>query len=148
MPVTGTIATDRHRLVRMMRCVRGSMVFEGEIAPRFDYGRQPHELHLSEHGALFTSKEMDLAVHLVREPQDERLLSVLSVDENDLRFSLSLRAGQQRGLVMESSPGGLRTRSAGRSSSGSSTRPSASGVPGWASPPTRAVGARRWSVRR
>lgn len=106
MPVTGTIATGRHRLVRMMRCVRGSMVFEGEIAPRFDYGRQPHELHLSEHGALFTSKDMDLAVHLVREPQDERLLSVLSVDENDLRFSLSLRAGQQRGLVMESSPGG------------------------------------------
>lgn len=33
MPVTGTTATDRHRLVRMLRCVRGSMTFEGEIAP-------------------------------------------------------------------------------------------------------------------
>ncbi|MGA5192895.1 glycoside hydrolase family 15 protein [Streptomyces exfoliatus] len=106
MPVTGASATDRHRIVRMLRCVRGSMTFEGEIAPRFDYGRKPHELHLTEHGAVFASEDLDLAVHLVREPQDERLLSILSVDSNDLRFSLRLRAGEQRGLVMESSPGG------------------------------------------
>ncbi|MFD9048438.1 glycoside hydrolase family 15 protein [Streptomyces zaomyceticus] len=106
MPVTGTTATDRHRLVRMLRCVRGSMTFEGEIAPRFDYGRKPHELHISEHGALFTSEDLDLAVHTVRAPQDERLLSILPGDNDDLRFSLSLRAGQQRGLVMESAPGG------------------------------------------
>nr|WSS66240.1 glycoside hydrolase family 15 protein [Streptomyces sp. NBC_01177] len=105
MPVTGTTATGRHRLVRMLRCVRGSMTFEGEIAPRFDYGRKPHELHITEHGALFTSWDMDLAVHAVREPQDERLLNILSGD-NDLRFTLTLQAGQQRGLVLESSSGG------------------------------------------
>ncbi|ROQ35824.1 GH15 family glucan-1,4-alpha-glucosidase [Streptomyces sp. PanSC19] len=106
MPVTGTTATDRHRIVRMLRCVRGSMTFEGEIAPRFDYGRKPHELHLSEHGALFTSEGLGLAVHPVREPEDEHLLSVLSGDADDLRFSLSLRAGQQRGMVLESAPDG------------------------------------------
>lgn len=105
MPVTGTTATDRHRLVRMLRCVRGSMTFEGEIAPRFDYGRTPHELHLTERGALFVSPEMNLAVHSVREPQDERLLNIRSGD-NDLRFTLTLQAGQQRGLIMESSPDG------------------------------------------
>ncbi|CAM5643328.1 glycoside hydrolase family 15 protein [Streptomyces tanashiensis] len=105
MPVTGTTATDRHRLVRMLRCVRGSMTFEGEIAPRFDYGRKPHELHLTEHGALFTSEDLDLAVHAVREPQDDRLLTDLSGDK-DLRFRLTLRAGQQRGMILESSPGG------------------------------------------
>ncbi|MFD3336832.1 glycoside hydrolase family 15 protein [Streptomyces sp. NPDC058700] len=105
MPVTGTTATPRHQLVRMLRCVRGSMTFEGEIAPRFDYGRKPHELHITEHGALFTSADMNLAVHAVREPQDDRLLDILSGDK-DLRFTLPLRAGQQRGLVMESSPGG------------------------------------------
>ncbi|MET7367833.1 glycoside hydrolase family 15 protein [Streptomyces sp. NPDC005566] len=105
MPITGTTATDRHRLVRMLRCVRGSMTFEGEIAPRFDYGRKPHELHITEHGAVFTSQDMDLAIHAVREPQDERLLTILPSD-NDLRFTLTLQAGQQRGLVMESSPGG------------------------------------------
>ncbi|MFE5616931.1 glycoside hydrolase family 15 protein [Streptomyces sp. NPDC056470] len=106
MPVTGTTATGRHRLVRMLRCVRGSMTFEGEIAPRFDYGRKPHELHLTEHGAVFTSEGLDLALHAVREPEDERLLNVLSADDNDVRFSLTLRAGQQRGLIMESAPGG------------------------------------------
>ncbi|MBB4984330.1 glycoside hydrolase family 15 protein [Streptomyces nymphaeiformis] len=106
MPVTGRTATDRHRIVRMLRCVRGSMTFEGEIAPRFDYGRKPHKAHLTEHGALFTSEGLDLAVHVVREPQDERLVNTLVVDDNDVRFSLTLRAGQQRGLVMESSPDG------------------------------------------
>ncbi|MCX5395041.1 glycoside hydrolase family 15 protein [Streptomyces sp. NBC_00094] len=106
MPVTGTTATDRHRLVRMLRCVRGSITFEGEFAPRFDYGRKPHELHVSEHGALFTSEDLDFAVHPVREPQDERLLRIRRGDDDDLCFSLSLRAGQQRGLVMESAPDG------------------------------------------
>ncbi|MEU6985890.1 glycoside hydrolase family 15 protein [Streptomyces sp. NPDC046324] len=106
MPVTGTTATDRHRIVRLLRCVRGSMTFEGEIAPRFDYGRKPHELHPTEHGAVFTSEDLNLAVHPVREPEDERLLNVLSVDGNDLCFSLTLRAGQRRGLIMESSPAG------------------------------------------
>ncbi|MFJ5829200.1 glycoside hydrolase family 15 protein [Streptomyces sp. NPDC093089] len=106
MPVTGTTATDRHRIVRMLRCVRGSMTFEGEIAPRFDYGRKPHELHISERGALFRSEDLDLAVHAVREPEEERLLAILPGDNDDLRFSLSLRAGQQRGLVMESAPDG------------------------------------------
>ncbi|MEV6106977.1 glycoside hydrolase family 15 protein [Streptomyces sp. NPDC051940] len=105
MPVTGTTATDRHRLVRMLRCVRGSMTFEGEIAPRFDYGRKPHELHLLAHGALFTSADLHLAVHPVREPHDQRLLSIVRAGD-DLRFSLTLRAGQQRGVVVESSPGG------------------------------------------
>ncbi|MGV9454578.1 glycoside hydrolase family 15 protein [Streptomyces sp. NPDC003635] len=106
MPVTGTTATDRHRLVRMLRCVRGSMTFQGEIAPRFDYGRKPHELHLTEHGAVFTSEDLSLAVHPVREPQDQRLLNILSADDNDVRFSLTLQAGQQRGLIMESAPEG------------------------------------------
>ena len=46
-------ATDRHRLVRLVRCVRGQMRFVMECAPRFDYGRQPHELELTEEGAVF-----------------------------------------------------------------------------------------------
>ncbi|MEU8618754.1 glycoside hydrolase family 15 protein [Streptomyces sp. NPDC048623] len=106
MPVTGRTATDRHRIVRMLRCVRGSMTFEGEIAPRFDYGRKQHQVHLTEQGALFTSEDLTLAVHTVREPQDERLVNTLTTDDKDVRFSLTLRAGQQRGLVVESSPDG------------------------------------------
>ena len=41
MPVIEGAATDRHRLVRNIRVVRGVMRFTIEIQPRFDYGRQP-----------------------------------------------------------------------------------------------------------
>ena len=45
MPISGPVATDRHLLVRMVRCVRGQMDFEVEVAPRFDYGRAAHQTH-------------------------------------------------------------------------------------------------------
>ena len=44
MPVLEGEATDRHRLVRLVRVVRGTMRFRMEIQPRFDYGRKPHKL--------------------------------------------------------------------------------------------------------
>src|SRR4051812_21070764 len=42
MPPAGKTATDNHRLVRVLQCVRGRVSFDIEIAPRFDYGRHPH----------------------------------------------------------------------------------------------------------
>ncbi|MFJ3922217.1 glycoside hydrolase family 15 protein [Streptomyces sp. NPDC090022] len=105
MPLTGTTVTARHRLVRMVRCVRGSMTFEVSIAPRFDYGRKPHELHVTEHGAVFTSEGASLTLHPIREPDDERLANSLT-GEKDLYLSLSLSAGQQRGLVLETGSDG------------------------------------------
>ena len=30
---------DRHRLIRRVLCVRGSLPFRARVAPRFDYGR-------------------------------------------------------------------------------------------------------------
>ncbi|WP_406364685.1 glycoside hydrolase family 15 protein [Streptomyces sp. NBC_00645] len=41
----------------------------------------------------------------MREPEDERLLNLLSGDK-DLHFTLPLVAGQQRGLILESAPDG------------------------------------------
>ncbi|MFI1532994.1 glycoside hydrolase family 15 protein [Streptomyces anandii] len=102
MPVTGRTATERHRLVRIVRCVRGSMTFEIVIAPRFDYGRKGHRLHITEHGAVFAAEDgSELTVHAVREPEDERLLDVLTDRQDDLHFKLALQAGQQRGLILE-----------------------------------------------
>ncbi|MFE1754733.1 glycoside hydrolase family 15 protein [Streptomyces anandii] len=102
MPVTGRTATERHRLVRIVRCVRGSMTFEIVIAPRFDYGRKGHRLHITEHGAVFAAEDGSaLTVHAVREPEDERLLDVLTDRQDDLHFKLALQAGQQRGLTLE-----------------------------------------------
>ncbi|MGW0206797.1 glycoside hydrolase family 15 protein [Streptomyces sp. NPDC003233] len=102
MPVTGTTVTARHRLVRLVRCVRGNMTFEVEIAPRFDYGRMPHALHLTPHGAVFAAADgTELTVHPIREPDDERLVDVLTDRDADLHLSLNLRAGDLRGLVLE-----------------------------------------------
>jgi GH15 family glucan-1,4-alpha-glucosidase len=56
-------ASDRHRLVRAVRCVRGQIRFELECAPRFDYGRQAHELELTEHGAVFRTPTLQLTLH-------------------------------------------------------------------------------------
>ena len=56
MPVTSTThATENHRVVRLLRCVRGEMTFDLDIAPRFDYGRRSHELHMTAEGGVFTS---------------------------------------------------------------------------------------------
>ncbi|HEU4489008.1 MAG TPA: trehalase-like domain-containing protein, partial [Actinomycetota bacterium] len=60
MPVLENKATDRHRLVRLLRMVRGTMRFRMEIRPRFDYGRKTHELDLHEDGALFVSDDLAL----------------------------------------------------------------------------------------
>jgi GH15 family glucan-1,4-alpha-glucosidase len=101
MPVTtGDTVTERHRLVRMVRCVRGQMTFAIDIAPRFDYGRQPHELHPSADGAVFESPSTRLVMSLVREPDDERLARVTHSD-TDVHAEITLTAGQMRGVVME-----------------------------------------------
>ncbi|MGY5044511.1 glycoside hydrolase family 15 protein [Streptomyces sp. 900105755] len=102
MPVTGTTATDRHRLVRLVRCVRGTMTFDVEIAPRFDYGLMKHQLHITPHGAVFAAEDgTELTVHPVREPEDQRLADVMTGQDADLRVSLTLAAGEQRGLMLE-----------------------------------------------
>src|SRR3954465_11781964 len=36
MPIAGSETTTEHLLIRMIRCVRGEMTFDVELAPRFD----------------------------------------------------------------------------------------------------------------
>jgi GH15 family glucan-1,4-alpha-glucosidase len=74
MPVSGQ-ATTNHRIVRLLRCVRGRMDFDLDLWPRFDYGRQPHELRVSENGAVFESNGSSLTLHVVREPDDVQLVA-------------------------------------------------------------------------
>ncbi|HWD03267.1 MAG TPA: glycoside hydrolase family 15 protein [Amycolatopsis sp.] len=101
MPPAGVAATKRHRLVRMLRCVRGRMSFEIEVAPRFDYGRRTHTTEVSPRGAVFSTDQLALTLHTVREPDDERLARA-RVDDGDVHVSLDLVAGQVRGMVLES----------------------------------------------
>ena len=72
MPVTGGHVTGDHRLVRLLRCVRGQMTFEVDVAPRFDYGRRTHELHVLGEGAVFRAGDMTLTLHAVRSPRTSR----------------------------------------------------------------------------
>ncbi|MTD55196.1 glycoside hydrolase family 15 protein [Amycolatopsis pithecellobii] len=105
MPPAGEVATGRHRLVRMLRCVRGRMSFDIDVAPRFDYGRRAHTANLTEQGAVFATDQLALTLHTVREPDDERLARV-SVEDGDLHATLDLVAGQVRGMVLESQADG------------------------------------------
>ena len=61
-------ATDRHRLVRLVRVVRGTMRFVAEIQPRFDYARKPHKVEVTSEGAVFASDDLTLTLHRVGDP--------------------------------------------------------------------------------
>ena len=105
MPPAGKQPTANHRIVRMMRCVRGRIAFEVDIAPRFDYGRKEHETQVIEHGAVFVTEDLSLTLHVVREPGDERLAQV-RLDGGDIHIDYEMSAGQTRGLVLESAADG------------------------------------------
>jgi pentatricopeptide repeat protein len=107
MPATSsTQATGNHRIVRLLRCVRGRMTFDLDIAPRFDYGRKAHQWHLTEHGAVCTSDSSALTFHVVREPDDEQLVQPRIDDAGDMQVSFTLEAGQLRGLMLETAADG------------------------------------------
>jgi GH15 family glucan-1,4-alpha-glucosidase len=107
MPPAEGPATERHRLVRLVHCVRGRMTFGVDVAPRFDYGRHPHRTELTPTGGVFRANGTDLTVHLVREPDDERLARVtVDADDDDVHATLDLNAGEVRGLVLESAADG------------------------------------------
>jgi GH15 family glucan-1,4-alpha-glucosidase len=96
-------ASDRHRLVRVVRCVRGQIRFEMECAPRFDYGRQTHELELTDEGAVFRTPTLQLTLHGGGQGAMRRV-------GDDVGGTLTLRAGQAGGVLLESAaPGPPRT---------------------------------------
>src|ERR687898_2307655 len=108
MPVVEGEATDRHRLVRLVRVVRGTMRFRMEIQPRFDYGRKPHTLELRDpDGALFVSDDLTLTLHRADLPGrslHEKGTS-LERDGDGLRLTKNLREGEIAGVMMESAGG-------------------------------------------
>jgi GH15 family glucan-1,4-alpha-glucosidase len=104
MPVAHGPATDRHRLVRQLRVVRGTMRFAMDLQPRFDYGRAPHKMELTADGAVFQADGMQLTVHAVgpREGSLQDLGIKLERNGDGLRWTRTLRAGETGGVVLES----------------------------------------------
>ena len=107
MPIAGDRPTDRHRLVRLMRVVRGSMRFVMDVKPRFDYGRLPHKLEVSDEGAVFHADGLQLTLHSVgpRGASPEELGVTVERNGEDLRLLRTLREGESAGVVLESMGG-------------------------------------------
>ncbi|MFF1399209.1 glycoside hydrolase family 15 protein [Streptomyces sp. NPDC058287] len=91
------VASDQHRLVRALRVVRGTVTFNLECRPRFDYGRSPHTLDLDEHGAAFHGPGID--VHLSS-------TFALDADGDDVRATVTLHTGQLAGVVLDTRSSG------------------------------------------
>jgi GH15 family glucan-1,4-alpha-glucosidase len=85
-------ATDRHRIVRIVRVVRGEMEFVLECEPRFDYGRAGHEVASIEQGFVFRSSELELVL---------RGTVALEPHGDDVRATWSARPGDVGGFILE-----------------------------------------------
>jgi GH15 family glucan-1,4-alpha-glucosidase len=107
MPVLQGRATDRHRLVRVIRVVRGVMRFAVEIQPRFDYGRKPHQVEIAEHGVVFTGEGLQLTLHGIAPAGSSLTESGIALQHvgDGLRWTRTLREGQIGGVVLESAGG-------------------------------------------
>ncbi|MEV0166132.1 glycoside hydrolase family 15 protein [Nonomuraea fuscirosea] len=83
---------DRHRVIRRVTCVRGTLPFRARVAPRFDYARQPHTVRTEGGRTLFESEALSLA------------LSASVPVENDGRDAWSafeLKEGEQAVLALD-----------------------------------------------
>ena len=107
MPVIEGKPTDRHRLVRHLRVARGTMRFELEIQPRFDYGRAKHTVEVSPAGAVFrTDGGMHLTLHTARRHDAPEAEASVERVGDGLRATLTMREGESgRGVVLESMGG-------------------------------------------
>ncbi|HTR93121.1 MAG TPA: glycoside hydrolase family 15 protein [Trebonia sp.] len=115
MPVIEGAPTDRHRLVRHLRVARGTMRFELEIQPRFNYGRAKHTVEMAEEGAVFRADDgMVLTMHAagMRETAVAARAKVERAGDG-LRAVFEMREGDSgRGVVLESAGGKPRAISA------------------------------------
>ena len=108
MPIAPHQPTDRHRIVRQIKTVRGTMKFVMDIKPRFDYGRVPHKLDVTENGFVFhTEGGMELTVSPVANPAKALREQELIVErlDNDIRITRILREGESAGVMLETMGG-------------------------------------------
>ncbi|MFC5002002.1 glycoside hydrolase family 15 protein [Dactylosporangium cerinum] len=102
MPITGNKATDQHRILRILRIVRGHGRFVFECEPRFDYGRVDHETALLEDGQAFRSASEGLNLN----PMSRNGSYTKQRTERGFRLVHEASAGDSGGVVLETSPGG------------------------------------------
>jgi GH15 family glucan-1,4-alpha-glucosidase len=93
MPIARTgEERHRHRLIRRVLAVRGELRFRVELVPRFNYGRDSHEIHQHEHGVVFESQTHCLALQST---------TPIACDEDSVHSEFTLRAGGSVTFVLE-----------------------------------------------
>src|SRR6266511_2631714 len=93
MPIARTGAErHRHQLIRRVVGVRGAMRFRVDLQPRFNYARDPHESHEFEHGVVFESETLCLALQATRP---------IACDEQGVHSEFTLQAGESVTFVLE-----------------------------------------------
>jgi GH15 family glucan-1,4-alpha-glucosidase len=87
-----TVVSDRRRVVRVVRGIRGEVQFEARVEPRFDYGRRSHQVHLDGTTAVFEAG-----------PDRLQLSSVTPIERHgdDVRSTFTVAAGEVAGFVLE-----------------------------------------------
>jgi GH15 family glucan-1,4-alpha-glucosidase len=108
MPPIEGAATDRHRIARVVRVVRGEMTMVVDCQPRFDYGRQPHKTEITEHGVAFQGDDgTEVVLNVVRRPDIDpsEYVQVAHKDEG-VHTTVKVVAGQIGGVVLETAPDG------------------------------------------
>ncbi|MFJ9790727.1 glycoside hydrolase family 15 protein [Streptomyces globosus] len=94
LPLDSSAATDRHRIVRAVRVVRGSLPFTLVCRPRFDYARAAHTLRrVDDRTAVFAGPGTDLQVQATEG-------ITLVEDGQDVTASFTLEAGQTAAVVL------------------------------------------------
>ncbi|WP_433222241.1 glycoside hydrolase family 15 protein [Dactylosporangium sp. CS-047395] len=100
MPVTGDEPTDRHRIVRIMRVVRGRGRFIFDCSPAFDYARAATTVELRGPGAVFTGGGQSLTLH----PVGGEMLDRFERIDGGVRLVLDASEGAAGGVILETGP--------------------------------------------
>jgi GH15 family glucan-1,4-alpha-glucosidase len=87
------LVSDRRRIVRVVRGIRGEVAFEARVEPRFDYARQAHKVTVNGTSAVFQSAGQRLVLSG---------LSPLERDGDDVRSRFTVRASEHAGFVLDS----------------------------------------------
>ena len=87
-------AAHQHHITRAVHVVRGSLSFEMVCRPAFNYARDPHDLHLSNDGAVFSSQHLCLGLAATVPVEDD--------GEGGVRANFTLNQDQWAYFVLES----------------------------------------------
>ncbi|HYI17248.1 MAG TPA: glycoside hydrolase family 15 protein [Solirubrobacteraceae bacterium] len=104
MPIEDQPELHRHRLLRRVVVVRGTMDFELEIQPRFDYGREEHEVEMHPHGVLFRAPSLTLALEGAIAKSMGGAARALERRGQGVRTRFTIEAGDSHTFVLERVP--------------------------------------------